>query len=94
MAIQSTFTNDLNRIAPGRAQYSHLLNESGGVVDDVIIWWLKDSLFHIMPNASNTRRVREALDSSSGDFKFSDITRERSVIAVQGPKSREILAKS
>ena len=54
MAIQSTFTNDLNRIAPGRAQYSHLLNDSGGVVDDVIIWWLEDSLFHIMPNASNT----------------------------------------
>ena len=94
MAIQSTFTNDLNRIAPGRAQYSHLLNDSGGVIDDVIIWWLEDSLFHIMPNASNTRRVSEALDCSSGDFKYSDITRERSVIAIQGPKSREILAKT
>ena len=56
ITIQSTFTNDLNRIAR-TAQYSHLLNESGGVVDDVIIWWIHDSLFHIMPNASNTKQL-------------------------------------
>ena len=68
IAIQSTFTNDLNRIAPGRAQYSHLLNESGGVVDDVIIWWIHDSLFHIMPNASNTKRVSNALACFTGDL--------------------------
>tara|TARA_Y100000768_G_scaffold317892_1_gene253214 strand:+ start:2122 stop:3129 length:1008 start_codon:yes stop_codon:yes gene_type:complete len=91
IAIQSTFTNDLNRIAPGRAQYSHLLNDSGGVVDDVIIWWINDSLFHIMPNASNTKRVSNALERFAGDFKYSDVTKQRSVIAIQGPKSREII---
>ena len=94
IAIQSTFTNDLNRIAPGRAQYSHLLNESGGVVDDVIIWWIHDSLFHIMPNASNTKRVRDALACFTGDLRYSDVTKERSVIAIQGPKTREILGKT
>ena len=93
IAIQSTFTNDLNRITPGRAQYSHLLNDSGGVVDDVIIWWINDSLFHIMPNASNTKRVSDALACFAGDIQYSDVTKERSVIAIQGPKSREILAK-
>ena len=92
-AVQSTFTNDLNRITPGRAQYSHLLNQSGGVIDDVIIWWINDSLFHIMPNASNTKRVSDALACFAGDLKYSDVTKERSVIAVQGPKSREILGK-
>lgn len=94
IAIQSIFTNDLNRIAPGRAQYSHLLNESGGVVDDVIIWWIHDSLFHIMPNASNTKRVSNALASFAGDLRYSDVTKERSVIAIQGPKSRKILEKT
>ena len=92
-AIQSTFTNDMNRISPGQAQYSHLLNESGGVIDDVIIWWIDDSLFHIMPNASNTKRVSDALEKFEGDFNYSEVTQARSVIAIQGPKSREVLGK-
>lgn len=38
--VRSTLTNDITRIAPGRAQYTHLLDDDGGVVDDIIIWWL------------------------------------------------------
>ena len=39
--LQRTLTNDLGRIAPGRAQYTHLLDEAdGSVLDDIIVWWV------------------------------------------------------
>ena len=41
-ALQSTLTNDLNKSTPGRAQYTHLLNDDGFVVDDIIVWWVGD----------------------------------------------------
>ncbi len=60
--LQSTLTNDLGRISPGRAQYTHLLDDGdGSVVDDMIVWWIDDDRFDVMPNASNTSRVRAAI---------------------------------
>jgi aminomethyltransferase len=84
--LQRTLTNDLSKIRPGRAQYTHLLDESdGSVVDDLIVWWVAEDQFDVMPNASNTSRV---LDAIGGE----DVTAERAVIAVQGPEARRWLA--
>lgn len=85
--LQRTLTNDLNKIAPGRTQYTHLLNQAGGVVDDIIIWWISDNNIHVMPNASNTEGVLSALTGGR------DITTERAIIAVQGPTARALVAK-
>jgi aminomethyltransferase len=82
--LQSTLTNDLGKIAPGRAQYTHLLDDDGSVADDLIVWWVAPERFDVMPNASNTVRVRQAL---GGD----DVTDQRAVIAVQGPNARRAL---
>jgi len=82
--LQRTLTNDLGRIAPGRAQYTHLLDEDGSVADDIIVWWVAAERFDVMPNASNTARVREALGGR-------DTTSERAVLAVQGPEARRRL---
>ena len=61
-ALQQALANDLRRIGPGRAQYTHLLDtEDGSVVDDIIIWWTGEDRFDVMPNASNTSRVVYAL---------------------------------
>jgi aminomethyltransferase len=80
--LQRTLTNDLARIGPGRAQYTHLLDDSdGSVLDDIIVWWLGDERFDVMPNASNTARVRSALGGV-------DVTAERAIVAVQGPEAR------
>ena len=85
--LQSAFTNDLNRIEPGRAQYTHLLDATDAhVVDDIIVWWVADSDFIVMPNASNTGRIVDALG------EFPDITATRAILAVQGPDARERLA--
>ncbi len=83
--LQAAFTNDLGKVAPGRAQYTHLLNDEGGVVDDIIVWWLDDERFQVMPNASNTDGVRSAVGGS-------DVTETRAVIAVQGPDARTRVA--
>lgn len=82
--IQRSFTNDLTKIGPGRAQYTHLLDEDGSVIDDVIVWWIDVEEFFVLPNASNTDRVRAAVGGV-------DVTTERALIAVQGPHTREHL---
>jgi aminomethyltransferase len=84
--LQHELANDLRKIEPGRAQYTHLLDEvDGSVLDDIIVWWLGSECFDVMPNASNTARVRDAVGGI-------DTTAGRAVIAVQGPTARHNLA--
>ena len=83
--LQRSLSNDLTRIHPGRAQYTHLLDEDGFVVDDIIVWWVDEDRFDVMPNASNTTSVLEAIGGN-------DVTAERAVIAVQGPEARARLS--
>ncbi len=93
-ALQWAFTNDLNRIEPGRAQYTHLLDpDDASVLDDIIIWWVHADRFDVMPNASNTERVGNALAEGSVSPEVHDVTSSRAVLAVQGPDARERLAK-
>jgi aminomethyltransferase len=85
--LQYELTNDLHKIGAGRAQYTHLLDESdASVLDDIIVWWRAPESFDVMPNASNTARVLDALGGH-------DVTAERAVVAVQGPMARELLAQ-
>lgn len=92
-ALQWAFTNDLGRIEPGRAQYTHLLDPSdASVLDDIIVWWIDDERFDVMPNASNTIRVEKALADGPTTPSIVDVTATRAVLAVQGPNARERLA--
>jgi aminomethyltransferase len=84
--LQANLTNDLDKICPGRAQYTHLLDPAdASVLDDIIVWWVAADRFDVMPNASNTERVRSAIGGA-------DVTGERAIIAVQGPRARERVA--
>jgi aminomethyltransferase len=83
--LQRQFSNDLRKISPGRAQYTHLLDpDDASVVDDIIVWWTGDDVFDVMANASNTARVRDAVGGE-------DTTSDRVVLAVQGPEARRML---
>jgi aminomethyltransferase len=85
-ALQEAFTNDLTKVGPGRAQYTHLLDEQdASVLDDIIVWWVAEEIFDVMPNASNTDRVVGAIGGV-------DTTSSRAVIAVQGPNARDRVA--
>ena len=67
-ALQWAFTNDLGRIEPGKAQYTHLLDPvDAHVVDDIIVWWLDADELLVMPNASNTDRILGALHEAATD---------------------------
>lgn len=92
-ALQWAFSNDLNRIGPSRAQYTHLLDATdASVLDDIIVWWVDEERFDVMPNASNTSRVDKALSEAHTLPLIKDVTSTRAVLAVQGPKARERLA--
>jgi aminomethyltransferase len=91
--LQHAFTNDLRRIGPGKAQYTHLLDpDDAHVVDDIIVWWVGDSQFLVMPNASNTAPIVDALTElagpESGRCRIDDATATRAILAVQGPEAR------
>jgi aminomethyltransferase len=89
--LQWALTNDLTRIAAGRTQYTHLLDEAdASVLDDIIVWWLAPDTFDVMPNASNTRRVTGALEAPG--VAVEDITGRRAIVAVQGPEARDRVA--
>ncbi|MFI5053440.1 MAG: glycine cleavage system aminomethyltransferase GcvT [Acidimicrobiia bacterium] len=97
-ALQWAFTNDLARIGPGRAQYTHLLDpDDAHVVDDIIVWWLAPEDFLVMPNASNTTPLVTALEDAAeayggGACTVLDVTAMRAILAVQGPEARALLA--
>lgn len=95
-SLQRELTNDLGKVSPGRAQYTHLLDPAdASVLDDIIVWWLPDApdgsaRFDVMPNASNTDRVVAAFAADGVEVR--DTTAERAVLAVQGPTARELVA--
>ena len=92
-ALQWALTNDLGRVGVGSAQYTHLLDATdASVLDDIIVWWVGDERFDVMPNASNTDRVVDALMEGAAGPDVADVTAERAVIAVQGPEARARLA--
>jgi len=93
--LQRALTNDLAKIEPGRAQYTHLLDpDDASVLDDIIVWWVAPEVLDVMPNASNTDRVTGALAGAGGaDVTITDVTATRAIIAVQGPNARERLAR-
>ena len=90
------FANDLNRINSGQAQYSLLCNEAGGVIDDIIIYCRSENELLLIPNAANAQSVFNVLteaNSASGQPALAITNRHQdfAVIALQGPRSREVL---
>jgi aminomethyltransferase len=84
--VQAALTNNIDKVAPGRAQYTHLLDPNdASVIDDIIVVWVAEERFFVMPNASNTENVIGVLGGT-------DITRNRSVLALQGPSAMGIAA--
>ena len=91
--VNSALTNDLRRIGAGKAQYTLCCNDSGGVIDDLIAYYVSDDEVFLVPNASNTAAVVAALQAKApAGLTITDEHRSHAVLAVQGPKSAEVLA--
>ena len=86
-------TNNINNLSSGDAQYNLICNNEGGVIDDVIVYKKNDSSFMLIVNASNIKKIYEWFVSNNDDNNISikNNSDELSIIAVQGPNSRELL---
>jgi len=90
--INSALTNDLGRITEGKAQYTLCCAESGGVVDDLIVYLRASDDVFLIPNASNTAEVVRRLKAAAPEgLQIENLHDNFGVIAVQGPKSDEVL---
>jgi aminomethyltransferase len=91
--VNSCLSNDLGRIAPGKAQYTLCCDDgSGGVVDDLIAYLHADDHVLLVPNAANTAEVvRRLTEAAPSGVRVENEHDSYGVIAVQGPKSAELL---
>ena len=90
--LNSMFTNDLNRIEDGSAQYTLLCTEQGGVIDDLIVYRNSSDNLFLVPNASNTTEVVETLKSHvSVGIEIINLHNEFAVLAVQGPLAPQVM---
>jgi aminomethyltransferase len=89
-AIGRLACNNLDRIEPGRCQYTMVLNSDGGIIDDLIVWWRGDNDFWVMPNAANHERVMEAFADEPG-CQVTDLQADSVLLAVQGPGAPAII---
>ncbi|MDR0285668.1 MAG: glycine cleavage system aminomethyltransferase GcvT [Propionibacteriaceae bacterium] len=91
--LNTRLSNDLERIAPGQAQYTLLLDAAGGVVDDMIVYLFAPDRVVVIPNAANSDEViRRLKDGSPAALTWTDRHTADAIIAVQGPRSAEVLA--
>lgn len=92
--LNRCLSNDLDRIGPGQAQYTLACDDAtGGVVDDLIAYYRDEDHVLLVPNAANTAEVRRRLEDGMPDgLSITDHHETHAVLAVQGPKSDEVLS--
>lgn len=91
-SVSKLLCNDIGKIEPGRCQYTMMLNEHGGIVDDLIVWWWEPELFWVMPNAANQDRVMSAFDEHPTN-EVVDLQKSTVFLAVQGPDAPALVEK-
>lgn len=91
--LNTMFTNDLNRIADGSAQYTLLCTPTGGVIDDLIAYRNSADDFFLVPNASNTSDVVAVLQSHApSGITVTNLHMDYAVLAVQGPLAPQVMS--
>jgi len=91
--VDATLTNDLGRLAPGRAQYTLCCDDAtGGIVDDLIAYLVSDTEVLLVPNAANSGEVARRLAAVAPEgVDVRDEHADHAVLAVQGPLADEVL---
>jgi len=92
-SLDVAFVSVVSRLAPGRARYTVMTDEDGGVVDDVIVYRLAPDDFLVIANAGNRLAVLDALTQRARPrTAVVDRTVHRALIALQGPRSEDVLS--
>lgn len=91
--VQRVVARDVARLKPGRAQYTVLCNERGGIIDDLLVY-AEEEGYLLVVNAGNQDRDFEWIRGHAGaDSEVSNIGRETALIGVQGPRAVEIVER-
>jgi aminomethyltransferase len=92
--LQRVTTNDVGKLAISQAHYSMVCNENGGIKDDIFVYRLTSDEFLLCVNASNREKILSWLQSQlpkNKTVRLEDRSIELAQVAIQGPKSRELL---
>lgn len=90
--IQKVTSNDASRLELGKVQYSCLPNETGGIVDDLLVYRLPDGEWMLVVNASNIQKDWDWIDKhNTENVEIHNISDKTSLLAVQGPKAADVL---
>lgn len=90
--IQRIFSNDFANMEIGRVRYTLMLNEQGGVVDDMVIYKMADDRYWVVGNAANHKKDFDWIAARiAGNAKAEDVSADYAQLALQGPKAEEIL---
>lgn len=92
--IQYVTINDTSKLSPGKAQYSAMCYEDGGIVDDLLVYMLDKDEYMLVVNASNIEKDFNWIDEhNSFEAELTNLSDETCLLAVQGPQSIETLQK-
>lgn len=91
--IQKVTSNDASKLTIGKAQYSCLPNETGGIVDDLIVYRVKEETYLLVVNASNIKKDWDHISKYNKAFNadMKDLSEHYSLLAIQGPKAVEAM---
>lgn len=90
--IQKVTSNDASKLTVGKAQYSCLPNETGGVVDDLIVYRIKEETYLLVVNAGNIEKDWNWIKSKNDvGATMRDLSDDYSLLAIQGPKAIEAM---
>ncbi len=91
--IQKVTSNDASKLTIGKAQYSCLPNETGGIVDDLIVYRIKEDQYLLVVNASNIEKDWNHISKYNTEFnaEMRDLSENYSLLAIQGPKAVEAM---
>jgi len=90
--IQKVTSNDASRLFPGKAQYSCLPNHEGGIVDDLIVYRIREDQYMLVVNAANVQKDWDWIQShNTMGAEMLDISEATSLIAVSGPKAEALV---
>src|SRR6202051_4719474 len=91
--IQRVTTNDASRLSAGKAQYSCLTNEDGGIVDDLIVYCLEENkVYMLVVNASNIEKDWKWISRhNTKKAEMHNISEKTCLLAIQGPNATKIL---
>ncbi len=90
--IQRVTSNDASTLVIGRAQYSCLPNGKGGIVDDLIVYMIKEEQYLLVVNASNIEKDWNWISShNTKNVEMKNLSDDYSLLAIQGPKAMEAM---